>query len=105
VGKTLNAILPTQGSLNAKRPLGFPAGAIPTVDFLLHHARAAVKKMPVKTHDGVGSKFRRTGSLVLPGSGSPRFLRPSLRKAMHALGFPGGRNSNYVFEPRTVPKK
>jgi hypothetical protein len=28
---------------------GFPAGAIPTVDFLLHHLAAAVKKMAVKT--------------------------------------------------------
>src|SRR5258705_3583126 len=35
----------------------FPAGAIPTVDFLLHHARAAVKKMHVKTLVRVGSKI------------------------------------------------
>ncbi|HEY4747626.1 MAG TPA: hypothetical protein VIH38_08670, partial [Steroidobacteraceae bacterium] len=36
---------------NEKRPRGFPAGAIPTVDFLLHHLAAAVKKTAVKTHD------------------------------------------------------
>src|SRR4030081_3396868 len=36
---------------NAKRPRGFPAGAIRTVDFLLHHGAAIVKKMAVKTHD------------------------------------------------------
>jgi hypothetical protein len=36
---------------NAKRPLGFPAGAIPTVDFLLHDLDVVVKKMRVKTHD------------------------------------------------------
>jgi hypothetical protein len=38
---------------NAKRPLGFPAGAIPTVDFLLYHPTPIVKKRPVKTHDRV----------------------------------------------------
>jgi hypothetical protein len=37
--------------LSCKRPHGFPAGAIPTVDFLLHHLAVAVKKMAVKTHD------------------------------------------------------
>src|SRR3977135_2324882 len=37
--------------LSCKRPRGFPAGAIPTVDFLLHHFAVAVKKMAVKTHD------------------------------------------------------
>jgi hypothetical protein len=37
--------------LNAKRPLGFPAGAIPTVDFLLAHPATIVKKMGVKTLD------------------------------------------------------
>jgi hypothetical protein len=36
---------------NTKRPLSFPAGAIPTVDFLLYHLAAFVKKMRVKTHD------------------------------------------------------
>jgi hypothetical protein len=35
----------------AKSPLGFPAGAIPTVDFLLHHLAPDVKNTPVKTHD------------------------------------------------------
>jgi hypothetical protein len=35
----------------AKRPLGLPAGAIPTVDFLLHQFGRLVKKMRVKTHD------------------------------------------------------
>src|SRR5712675_391912 len=34
---------------NAKRPLGFPAGAIPTVDFLLYHLALIVKKVRVKT--------------------------------------------------------
>jgi len=29
-------------------------GAIPTVDFLLHHLTAVVKKVVVKTHDFVG---------------------------------------------------
>jgi hypothetical protein len=33
---------------DAKRPLGVPAGAIPTVDFLLARPAAIVKKMPVK---------------------------------------------------------
>jgi len=37
--------------LSCKRPRGFPAGAIPTVDFLLHHLAAVVKKTAVKTHD------------------------------------------------------
>jgi hypothetical protein len=41
--------------LNAKRPLGFPAGAIPTVDFLLYHPAPFVKKTRVKTHDRVSS--------------------------------------------------
>src|SRR5882672_4292345 len=36
---------------NAKRPLGFPAGAIPTVDFLLARLAAPVKKTGVKTLD------------------------------------------------------
>jgi hypothetical protein len=40
---------------NAKRPLGFPAGAIPTVDFLLYHLAPFVKKTRVKTHDRVSS--------------------------------------------------
>src|SRR5712672_4050673 len=31
-------------ALPQKRPRGFPAGAIPTVDFLLHHPAASVKK-------------------------------------------------------------
>ncbi|HEX4557467.1 MAG TPA: hypothetical protein VH249_26000, partial [Xanthobacteraceae bacterium] len=33
---------------NAKRPRGFPAGAIPTVDFLLHFFCRFVKKTGVK---------------------------------------------------------
>jgi hypothetical protein len=36
---------------------GVVAGAIPTVDFLLHDFGAAVKKMGVKTHDGFGDDF------------------------------------------------
>ena len=36
---------------NAKRPRGFPAGAIPTVDFLLHDFDRVVKKPRVKSHD------------------------------------------------------
>src|SRR3954464_12097018 len=42
----------TQGpaTFRKKRPRGFPAAAIPTVDFLLHHRAAAVKKTAVKTH-------------------------------------------------------
>jgi len=42
--------------LNAKRPRGFPAGAIPTVDFLLAHPATIVKKVGVKTHDRSHSK-------------------------------------------------
>jgi hypothetical protein len=41
------------GCRNAKRPRGFPAGAIPTVDFLLHHFGRFVKKVGVKTHDEI----------------------------------------------------
>jgi len=37
--------------LNAKRPRGFPAGAIRTVDFLLHDLARIVKKVGVKTKD------------------------------------------------------
>jgi hypothetical protein len=37
--------------LSCKRPRGFPAGAIPIVDFLLYHFLAVVKKTPVKGHD------------------------------------------------------
>jgi hypothetical protein len=42
---------------NKKARSGFPAGAIRTVDFLLHHSAAAVKKLVVKTHDGSRRKF------------------------------------------------
>jgi len=40
---------------NARR-CGRP-GAIPTVDFLLYHLGAVVKKMGVKTHDWIGDGF------------------------------------------------
>ncbi|HEX4553760.1 MAG TPA: hypothetical protein VH249_07225 [Xanthobacteraceae bacterium] len=36
---------------------GFPAGAIPTVDFLLAHPATIVKKMGVKTLVRVGSRI------------------------------------------------
>src|SRR6266404_3394960 len=39
--------------LSCKRPTLSAPGAIPTVDFLLHHPAAAVKKVAVKTHDRV----------------------------------------------------
>src|SRR4051794_34287475 len=45
--------------LNAKRPRGFPAGAIPTVDFLLARSARVVKKMAVKTLDHVREKITR----------------------------------------------
>jgi hypothetical protein len=35
---------------------GFPAGAIPTVDFLLAQPAAIVKKTGVKTQDWTGAK-------------------------------------------------
>ena len=40
----------------------FAPGAIPTVDFLLHHFGAGVKKMPVKTHDRLHAARRATYS-------------------------------------------
>jgi hypothetical protein len=39
-------------SQRRKTPARFPAGAIPTVDFLLHEIGGVVKKVPVKSHDG-----------------------------------------------------
>jgi hypothetical protein len=39
----------------AKSPPSFPAGANPTVDFLLHHPAQFVKKTRVKTHDRTAS--------------------------------------------------
>jgi hypothetical protein len=36
--------------LSCKRPTVWAPGAIPTVDFLLHHLGAMVKKMGVKSH-------------------------------------------------------
>jgi hypothetical protein len=70
--------------LNAKRPRGFPAGAIPTVDFLLHHTTAFVKKMPVKSHDGAGSKFSQDWIACLSGFRSRRSLRSSQTQSARA---------------------
>src|SRR5712671_4502361 len=52
--------------LSCKRPALWEPGAIPTVDFLLHHCAASVKKMGVKTHDDAHAEIpataRRAGS-------------------------------------------
>jgi hypothetical protein len=40
---------------------GFPAGAIPTVEFLLHDFGRVVKKVGVKNHDSAGHKFCVSG--------------------------------------------
>jgi len=60
--------------LNAKRPRGFPAGAIPTVDFLLAHLATIVKKMGVKTHDRPHSKFSRPIASLAGPAGLEFFL-------------------------------
>jgi hypothetical protein len=60
--------------LNAKRPRGFPAGAIPTVDFLLAHPATIVKKMPVKTHVRSHSKIPADQTASLAGPTGPEFL-------------------------------
>jgi hypothetical protein len=73
---------------NAKRPRGFPAGAIPTVDFLLHHASAFVKKMPVKSHDGAGKKLP-PGQVACLAQRSQLAFSPT-RNAKRPLGFPAG---------------
>ena len=70
---------------DAKRPLGFPAGAIPTVDFLLHDFGAVVKKVGVKTHDRAWGRF--TGSN--PGLRSASSGLRSLRSGYAALGVTG----------------
>jgi hypothetical protein len=49
--------VPDTAASNAKRPRGFPAGAIPTVDFLLHHFGRVVKTVRVKSHHSAGSKY------------------------------------------------
>jgi hypothetical protein len=41
--------------LSCKRPALWAPGAIPTVDFLLHHFGATVKKTAVKNNDGAVS--------------------------------------------------
>src|SRR5712671_4819820 len=61
---------------NAKRPLGFPAGAIPTVDFLLYHPVPFVKKTLVKTH--VAAHSSHSFTLLFTSFGS---VRPSLSSA------------------------
>ena len=38
-------------SLSCKRPALWAPGAIPTVNFLLHHFAVVVKKVDVKSHD------------------------------------------------------
>jgi hypothetical protein len=52
------------GSGNAglmeRRVLGAP-GAIPTVDFLLYHPGAVVKKMGVKSHDRAARRIAQIG--------------------------------------------
>src|SRR3954447_21672593 len=45
---------------------GFPAGAIPTVDFLLHEIGRIVKKTRVKSHDPTGNKSCVSGCVEPP---------------------------------------
>jgi hypothetical protein len=45
-------------ALSCKRPVLWAPGAIPTVDFLLHHPRAFVKKTGVKSLDWNGRRFQ-----------------------------------------------
>ena len=61
---------------NGKRPLGFPAGAIPTVDFLLYHRAPFVKKTLVKSH--VAAHSSHSFTLLFTSFGS---VRPSLSSA------------------------
>src|SRR5882757_2409084 len=61
---------------NAKRPLGIPAGAIPTVDFLLYHRAPFVKKTLVKSH--VAAHSSHSFTLLFTSFGS---VRPSLSSA------------------------
>ena len=51
-GPASPAFFSRRPALNAKRLHGFPAGAIPIVDFLLARPAAIVKKTAVKTQDG-----------------------------------------------------
>jgi hypothetical protein len=68
------------GFQNAKRPLGFPAGAIPTVDFLLHEFGRAVKKVRVKSLD-LADRISRERTL----RGCDRDIRLGSREAKHPL--------------------
>jgi hypothetical protein len=56
-----------------KGPRGFPAGAIPTVDFLLHDFGRVVKKTRVKSHDRsipLGHHWPATDEIEALGSGA-----------------------------------
>jgi hypothetical protein len=85
--------------LNAKRPRGFPAGAIPTVDFLLARPAAIVKKMAVKTHDGAGSKFPTDWIACPVGLLQFSFYASVPQKSKAPARLPGRRNSNCGFSP------
>jgi hypothetical protein len=83
--------------LNAKRPLGFPAGAIPTVDFLLAHPATIVKKMGVKTHDRSHSKISAGQIASRAGLTGPEFLLVCRLNAKRPRGFPAGANPTVDF--------
>jgi hypothetical protein len=76
--------------LNAKRPLGFPAGAIPTVDFLLAHPATNVKKMGVKTHDRSHSKISADQIASRAGPTGPELLLVCRLNTKGPRGFPAG---------------
>ena len=71
-------------SQRRKTPARFPAGAIPTVDFLLHEIGGVVKKVPVKSHEWISL-------MVSHEFAKGRFgrLAPESGPLMHTLSFGG----------------
>jgi len=65
-------------SLKRKAPARFPAGAIPTVDFLLYHLVGLVKKVRVKSHDSIRERLIVGGK---PGGGTENFGATATMKA------------------------
>src|ERR1700688_457097 len=62
--------------LSCKRPARWAPGAIPTLDFILYHPGAVVKKVDVKSNDGDGGHM--TTSTTSDGW-APRSWEPGLR--------------------------
>src|SRR6266404_5591923 len=74
-------------SLSCKRPALWAPGALPTVDFLLHHLGAVVKKMGVKSL--VGPAADPTGRAPAPkangGAEAPPWIGRCLACAVQCI--------------------